>query len=97
MGAGRAVPRAPAGHDPAPDFDHPAQDLPAPCDYGIATADGLYALVAAVGGASLTQVAEPFMTPLRWASALVLLALAASASWQLLLAGLAVHLLVSAG
>ncbi|MEU6989326.1 LysE family transporter [Streptomyces sp. NPDC046465] len=44
---------------------------------GVATADGLYALVAAVGGASLTGVVEPVLTPLRWASVLVLLALAA--------------------
>ncbi|WP_399925024.1 LysE family transporter [Streptomyces kanamyceticus] len=44
---------------------------------GIATADGLYALVAAVGGTSLTRLTAPLMTPLRWASVLVLLALAA--------------------
>ncbi|MEW2388527.1 LysE family transporter [Streptomyces venezuelae] len=44
---------------------------------GVATADGLYALVAAVGGASLADAIEPAMTPLRWASVLVLLALAA--------------------
>ncbi|MFJ2769776.1 LysE family transporter [Streptomyces sp. NPDC087300] len=44
---------------------------------GVATADGLYALVATVGGTSLTHLLTPFMTPLRWASALVLLALAA--------------------
>ncbi|MFI7315625.1 LysE family transporter [Streptomyces venezuelae] len=44
---------------------------------GVATADGLYALVAAVGGASLTNAIEPAMTPLRWASVLVLVAMAA--------------------
>lgn len=44
---------------------------------GVATADGLYALVAAVGGTRLTHLLAPLMTPLRWASALVLLALAA--------------------
>ncbi|MFD4635447.1 LysE family transporter [Streptomyces sp. NPDC058284] len=44
---------------------------------GVATADGLYALLAAVGGASLTGVVEPVMTPLRWASVLVLVVLAA--------------------
>ncbi|MEU7578958.1 LysE family transporter [Streptomyces sp. NPDC041068] len=44
---------------------------------GVATADGLYALVAAVGGASLSDVVEPGVVPLRWASVLVLLALAA--------------------
>ncbi|MGW2224997.1 LysE family transporter [Streptomyces formicae] len=44
---------------------------------GVATADGLYALVAAIGGTRLTHLLAPLMTPLRWASALVLLALAA--------------------
>ncbi|MFD6431456.1 LysE family transporter [Streptomyces venezuelae] len=43
---------------------------------GVATADGLYALLAAVGGASLTDAIEPAMTPLRWASVLVLVAMA---------------------
>ncbi|QES41437.1 lysine transporter LysE [Streptomyces venezuelae] len=44
---------------------------------GVATADGLYALVAAAGGASLTDALEPAMTPLRRASVLVLVAMAA--------------------
>jgi arginine exporter protein ArgO len=44
---------------------------------GVATADGLYALIAAIGGSTLTHVIEPIMLPLRWASALVLIALAA--------------------
>ncbi|MEV0321510.1 LysE/ArgO family amino acid transporter [Streptomyces sp. NPDC050658] len=43
---------------------------------GIATADGLYALIAMVGGSSLTQLLRPVMDPLRWASAVVLVALA---------------------
>ncbi|WP_209446294.1 LysE family transporter [Streptomyces sp. MZ04] len=43
---------------------------------GIATADGLYALIAMIGGTSLTRVLEPVMDPLRWASAVVLIALA---------------------
>jgi len=43
---------------------------------GVATADGVYALVAAVGGTSLTRLVEPALAPLRWASVLVLLALA---------------------
>lgn len=43
---------------------------------GVATADGFYALVAAVGGASLTGVVEPVLTPLRGASVLVLVVLA---------------------
>ncbi|WP_055585493.1 LysE family transporter [Streptacidiphilus griseoplanus] len=43
---------------------------------GVATADGLYALVAAFGGAALTPLLRPVVVPLRWGSALVLLALA---------------------
>jgi arginine exporter protein ArgO len=43
---------------------------------GVATADGLYALTAALAGSAITPVIRPIMTPLRWASALVLLALA---------------------
>ncbi|MEH0467930.1 LysE family transporter [Streptomyces sp. B21-097] len=44
---------------------------------GVATADGLYALVATVGGAAVAAVLRPVLNPLRWASALVLLVLAA--------------------
>jgi arginine exporter protein ArgO len=44
---------------------------------GAATADGLYALLAAVGGTGLAPLLEPVARPLRPASALVLLALAA--------------------
>ncbi|MFD9395147.1 LysE family transporter [Streptomyces sp. NPDC060000] len=44
---------------------------------GVALADGLYALAATVGGSALAAVLRPVLTPLRWASALVLLALAA--------------------
>jgi arginine exporter protein ArgO len=44
---------------------------------GVATADGLYALVATVGGTAVAAALRPALTPLRWASALVLLALAA--------------------
>ncbi|GAA2119302.1 LysE family transporter [Actinomadura alba] len=43
---------------------------------GVATADGLYALIAALGGSALTPVIQPIMLPLRWCSALVLIALA---------------------
>lgn len=43
---------------------------------GVATADGLYALVAVAGGAALVGVLEPVMVPLRWASGLVLAVLA---------------------
>ncbi|MEU3278986.1 LysE family transporter [Streptomyces antibioticus] len=44
---------------------------------GVATADGLYALLATVGGTAATVALRPVLVPLRWASALVLLALAA--------------------
>ncbi|MBW8736355.1 MAG: LysE family transporter [Streptomyces turgidiscabies] len=43
---------------------------------GIATADGLYALLAALGGTALAGAPQPVLVPLRWASALVLAALA---------------------
>ncbi|NEC84346.1 LysE family transporter [Streptomyces sp. SID12501] len=43
---------------------------------GIATADGLYALLAALGGTALSGALQPVLVPLRWASALVLAALA---------------------
>ncbi|GLW11104.1 lysine transporter LysE [Microtetraspora sp. NBRC 13810] len=43
---------------------------------GVATADGLYALVAALGGSALAPVIQPFTVPLRWASVAVLVALA---------------------
>ncbi|WP_030056844.1 MULTISPECIES: LysE family transporter [Streptomyces] len=44
---------------------------------GVATADGLYALLAAAGGTGLAPLLEPVAGPLRIASAVVLLALAA--------------------
>ncbi|MFD5699372.1 LysE family transporter [Streptomyces lasiicapitis] len=43
---------------------------------GVATADGLYALVATVAGAAAAPVVTPLMGPLRWISACVLTALA---------------------
>ena len=43
---------------------------------GIATADGLYALLAALGGTALAGALQPVLVPLRWASALVLAVLA---------------------
>ncbi|MFE0254099.1 LysE family transporter [Streptomyces sp. NPDC059010] len=43
---------------------------------GVATADGLYALVAALGGAALAAGLRPVLVPLRWACALVLAILA---------------------
>jgi arginine exporter protein ArgO len=44
---------------------------------GVATADGLYALVAVVGGAAVAGLVRPVATPLRWVAAGVLLGLAA--------------------
>ncbi|WP_369230120.1 LysE/ArgO family amino acid transporter [Streptomyces sp. R21] len=44
---------------------------------GVATADGLYALVATLGGSALAVALQPVLVPLRWASALVLAAMAA--------------------
>ncbi|MET9504441.1 LysE family transporter [Streptomyces sp. NPDC006259] len=44
---------------------------------GVASADGLYALLATVGGSAVAAALRPVLDPLRWASALVLLALAA--------------------
>ncbi len=48
---------------------------------GVASADGLYALLAVVGGAALTGVITRLATPLRWASAVVLLVLATRIAW----------------
>jgi arginine exporter protein ArgO len=42
---------------------------------GVATADGVYAVVAVVGGSALAPLLEPLMVPLRWTSVLLLLAL----------------------
>ncbi|MEU9451039.1 LysE family transporter [Streptomyces sp. NPDC048277] len=43
---------------------------------GVASADGLYALLATVGGAALAAALLPVLGPLHWASAAVLTALA---------------------
>ncbi|MFK0112389.1 LysE family transporter [Streptomyces sp. NPDC091217] len=43
---------------------------------GVASADGLYALLAMAGGAALAAALQPVLGPLRWASAAVLVALA---------------------
>ncbi|MFJ3305302.1 LysE family transporter [Streptomyces sp. NPDC086549] len=43
---------------------------------GVASADGLYALLATVGGTAVAAVLRPVLGPLRWASALVLAVLA---------------------
>ena len=43
---------------------------------GVATADGLYALVAVLGGVAIVGLIQPIAVPLRWFSAVVLLAVA---------------------
>jgi len=43
---------------------------------GVATADGIYAVLATTAGAALTPVLAPVTTPLKWAAAASLLALA---------------------
>ena len=43
---------------------------------GVATADGVYAAAAVLGGAALARVIEPVSTPLRWVAAAVLIGLA---------------------
>src|SRR6476646_10134126 len=43
---------------------------------GVATADGLYATVAVLGGAAAARFVAPLATPLRWVAAAVLVALA---------------------
>ncbi|ANP51166.1 arginine exporter protein ArgO [Streptomyces griseochromogenes] len=43
---------------------------------GVASADGLYTLLAAAGGSALATALRPLLGPLRWLSALVLAALA---------------------
>ncbi|MDT5032044.1 MAG: hypothetical protein QOC94_2215 [Actinoplanes sp.] len=48
---------------------------------GAATADGVYALVAVLGGAALAGVVAPITRPLRWVAALVLLGLAGHTAW----------------
>jgi arginine exporter protein ArgO len=48
---------------------------------GAATADGVYALVAVLGGAALAGLIAPIATPLRWLAAAVLLALAAHTAY----------------
>jgi arginine exporter protein ArgO len=45
--------------------------------FGTATADGLYALAAVLGGTALTGLIRPIATPMRWIAAAVLIVLAA--------------------
>ncbi|MFI7252307.1 LysE/ArgO family amino acid transporter [Micromonospora chalcea] len=51
---------------------------------GVATADGLYAAVAALGGAAVASGLAPFAGPLRLVAAGVLLALAGFTAWRAL-------------
>ena len=44
---------------------------------GVATADGVYALAAVLGGAALARVIQPISGPLRWVAMVVLLGIAA--------------------
>ncbi len=44
---------------------------------GAATADGLYAVLAALGGAAVVGLIRPVATPLRWAAAVILFGMAA--------------------
>jgi arginine exporter protein ArgO len=48
---------------------------------GVASADGLYALVAVLGGAALAGLVDPIAAPLRWVAAVVLVALAARTAY----------------
>lgn len=47
---------------------------------GVATADGAYALIAQIGGSALAHAMHPALTPFRWASAAVLIAVAVRAA-----------------
>lgn len=51
---------------------------------GVATADGLYAAVAVLGGAAVAAVIAPIAGPLRLVAATVLFALAAHGAWRAL-------------
>jgi arginine exporter protein ArgO len=44
---------------------------------GVATADGVYAVLAVLGGAALAGAIAPVATPMRWAAAVILIGLAA--------------------
>jgi arginine exporter protein ArgO len=51
---------------------------------GAATADGVYALIAVLGGAALAGLVAPIAMPLRWVAVVVLLALAGHTAWAAL-------------
>ena len=48
---------------------------------GAATADGIYAAMAVLGGAAVAELIAPIATPLRWVAAAVLLGLAGMTAW----------------
>jgi arginine exporter protein ArgO len=48
---------------------------------GVATADGIYAALAVLGGAAVTTLIRPVATPLRWTACVVLLGLAGWTAW----------------
>jgi len=48
---------------------------------GVATADGLYAALAVLGGAAITGLVQPIASPLRWLACAVLLVLAGRTAW----------------
>ena len=48
---------------------------------GVATADGVYATVAVLGGAAVARLIAPIQSPLRWVAAVVLLGIALRAGW----------------
>ncbi|SCE92437.1 Arginine exporter protein ArgO [Micromonospora viridifaciens] len=52
--------------------------------FGVATADGVYAAVAALGGAAVAGLLAPFADPLRLVAAAVLLVLAGHGAWRAL-------------
>ncbi|GGU91558.1 lysine transporter LysE [Streptomyces filipinensis] len=51
---------------------------------GVATADGLYALIAVLGGSALAHALEPITHPLRWVAGSVLVVLAVRGAAQAL-------------
>ncbi|SCL69785.1 Arginine exporter protein ArgO [Micromonospora citrea] len=57
--------------------------------FGVATADGLYAAVAALGGTVVAGLIAPVAGPLRLAAAVVLLVLAGHGAWRTLRPGAA--------
>lgn len=63
---------------------HTSLRVGAAAGLGAATADGVYALIAVLGGAALAGAIAPVATPLRWVSAAVLLVLAAYTAWSAL-------------